>query len=180
VREELNKVKNTASCLYSHEDIQIAISRMADAINATMSDKNPVVLCVINGGIVTAGHLLTQLTFDLMLDSILVSRYQNSTSGTSEISWLYTPKTQIRDRHVLIVDDILDEGITLKAIKDWCYEQGVKSVSCAVLLDKVLDKSKPVTADYIGLTVDNQYLYGFGLDYKSYLRNINGIFACKE
>ncbi len=84
------------------------------------------------------------------------------------------------DRNILIVDDILDEGHTLKAIVDWCQQQGANQVYTAVLMNKDLGTSKPIQANFVGLQVANHYLFGYGMDYKGYLRNAAGIYACKE
>ena len=177
--EEIRTIQENAICLYTQSEVETALDNMAAAINQQLADQNPLLLCVINGGIITAGQLLTRLNFPLTLDSIQASRYRNTTSG-SEIQWLFKPSTAIAGRHILIVDDILDEGFTLAAIIAWCQQQGAAAVSTAVLLDKDLGHDKPVQADFVGLQVANHYLFGFGLDYKAYLRNANGIFACKE
>lgn len=177
--EEINRVRATADLLHSEQEVEAAIDKIAQEINIAFADRNPLVLCVINGGIVAAGKLLPRLTIPLTLDSIHASRYQNQTSGGS-VKWLVQPETPLKDRTVLIVDDILDEGITLEAIYDYCREQGATAVYSAVLVDKILDHQKTVTADFIGLRVVNRYLFGYGMDYKGYLRNAPGIYACKE
>jgi len=177
--EEIKRVQATADILYSEQRVEAALDNMATTINQQLADSNPLVLCVMNGGIVTAGKLLTRLTMPLTIDAINASRYQNQTSG-GEITWLLKPKATLTDRTVLIIDDILDEGITLAAIHRYCLEQGAKAVYSAVLLDKKLDHTKPIAADFVGLEVENRYLFGYGMDYKGYLRNAAGIFACKE
>ncbi|MFZ2407666.1 MAG: hypoxanthine-guanine phosphoribosyltransferase, partial [Methylobacter sp.] len=165
--------------LHSEQEVEAAINKMAHEINIALADRNPLLLCVINGGIVTFGKLLTRLTIPLNIDSIHASRYQNQTSGGS-IKWLVQPETPLTGRTVLIVDDILDEGITLEALHQYCREQGAAAVYSAVLVDKILDHEKPLTADFIGLSVENRYLFGYGMDYKGYLRNAPGIYACKD
>ncbi|MDO9047538.1 MAG: hypoxanthine-guanine phosphoribosyltransferase [Methylobacter sp.] len=177
--EEIKHVQATADLLHSEQEVEAAIDKMAQEINIALADRNPLLLCVINGGIVTVGKLLTRLTIPLTIDAIHASRYQNQTSG-GNIKWLVKPETPLKDRTVLIVDDILDEGITLEAIYQYCREQGATDVYSAVLVDKILDHEKPVTADFIGLKVENRYLFGYGMDYKGYLRNAPGIYACKE
>ncbi|MEY3880112.1 MAG: hypothetical protein RIQ94_907 [Pseudomonadota bacterium] len=178
----LNEIKNiqeTADLLYNEQQVEAALDKMAKQINELLADLNPLILCVINGGIVVAGKLITRLTIPLTLDAINATRYQNNTLG-GNVEWLLKPKTPIKNRNLLIIDDILDEGLTLLAIKDYCLEQGAASVYSAVLLDKNLGRVKPVSADFIGLEVENRYLFGYGMDYKGYLRNAPGIYACKE
>ena len=177
--EEIKHVQATADLLHSEQEVEAAIDKMAQEINIALADRNPLLLCVMNGGVVTFGKLLTRLTIPLTIDAINASRYQNLTSGGS-IEWLVKPETSLKGRTVLLVDDILDEGITLQAIYQYCREQGATAVYSAVLVDKILDHQKPVTADFIGLKVENRYVFGYGMDYKGYLRNAPGIYACKE
>ena len=96
------------------------------------------------------------------------------------LTWILKPGTPLTCRTVLIVDDILDEGLTLEAIYQYCREKGAVSIYSAVLVDKILDRPKPVQADFVGLQTENYYLFGYGMDYKGYLRNASGIYACKD
>ncbi|MFI3135797.1 MAG: hypoxanthine-guanine phosphoribosyltransferase [Methylococcaceae bacterium] len=176
--EEFKQVLATADLLHSEVTVEAAIDRMAERINVELAELNPLVLCVMNGGVVISGKLLTRLTIPLNIDAINASRYNNSTSGT-QIQWIQKPRASLKNRTVLIVDDILDAGITLKAIYDYCVEEGASSVYTAVLLEKTLEHPKPIAADFVGLTVENRYLFGYGMDYKGYGRNAAGIFACQ-
>lgn len=177
--DEIKRVEARADRLYSRKEIENAIGRVAEKINLLLADRNPVLLCALNGGIVMTGKLLTQLKFPLTVDAINLTRYRHTTRG-GDIKWIQTPATSLKDRTVLIVDDILDEGITLRAIYDYCFEQGADSVYSAVLVDKNLEKEKPVRADFVGVECENRYLFGYGMDYKGYLRNAAGVFACRE
>jgi len=177
--KEIKHIQATADMLYSEKEVEAALDKMAEQINVLLADRNPLLLCVMNGGIVVAGKLITRLSIPLTIDAINASRYQNQTSGGS-IEWVLKPGVPLKDRTVLIIDDVLDEGITLAAIIQYCLEQGATSVYSAVLVDKVLDHEKSVTADFIGLEAANRYLFGYGMDYKGYLRNACGIYACKE
>ncbi|MEY3106694.1 MAG: hypothetical protein RIT35_864 [Pseudomonadota bacterium] len=176
---EIKTIQETADLLFSEQEVEAALDKIAGQINHQLAELNPLLLCVINGGIVIAGKLVTRLTFPLTIDSINASRYQNQTTG-GNIEWILKPSTPLKDRTILIVDDILDEGITLATIHDYCLEQGATAVYSAVLLDKILGHNKPISADFIGLEVENRYLFGYGMDYKGYLRNVPGIYACKE
>ena len=177
--KEIELIRQQAICLHDEQQVEAALDKMASEISAQLHDSNPLLLCVINGGIIATGKLLPRLNFPLTLDSIHASRYRNSTAG-SEIHWLFKPTTPLTGRTVLIIDDILDEGHTLKAIVDYCHEQGAHKVYTAALLDKMLGVAKPIQADFVGLEVENHYLFGYGMDYKGYLRNAAGIYACKE
>ncbi len=177
--KEINAILADADLLVNEQQIAVAITQIAEKINSVLADRNLLVLCVMNGGLVFTGQLLPQLTIALTLDSINASRYHNQTSGGA-IEWVNTPRTSIKGRTVLIVDDILDEGITLAAIYEHCLAHGAASIYSAVLVNKLLGHSKVIFADFIGLNLENRYLFGYGMDYKGYLRNAPGIYACKE
>ncbi len=177
--KEIKYIQANADLLYNEQEVETALDKMAEQINVLLADRNPLLLCVMNGGIVVAGKLITRLSIPLTIDAINASRYQNQTAGGS-IEWVLKPGTPLKDRTILIIDDILDEGITLAAIYRYCLEQGATSVYSAVLVNKMLDHEKPVTADFIGLEVADRYLFGYGMDYKGYLRNAAGIYACRE
>ena len=125
---------------------------------------------------VFTGQLLTQLRFPLELDYVHASRYQNKTVGLT-IDWTALPKLDLSDRIVLIVDDILDEGITLLAIQEKCLALGAKQVLSAVLVEKTLDHARPINADFVGLSVPNRYVFGYGMDAYGWWRNLSSIYA---
>ena len=177
--KEINAVLADADLLVNEQQIAAAITQIAGQINILLANSNPLVLCVMNGSLVFTGQLLPQLTIALTLDSINASRYHNQTSGGA-IEWINTPRTSIKGRTVLIVDDILDEGVTLAAIYEHCLAHGAVAIYSAVLVNKLLGHSKAIFADFIGLNLENRYLFGYGMDYKGYLRNAPGIYACKE
>jgi hypoxanthine phosphoribosyltransferase len=179
MQNEIKHVRETAELLHSKAEVEAALDTMARQINQLLTDRNPLVLCVANGGLVVAGQLLTRLTMPLTVDTINASRYQNKTVG-DDIEWIIKPRTSMQNRTVLIIDDILDAGITLAAIYDYCLEQGASSIYTAVLLDKNLPQTKPIAADFVGIKVADRYVFGYGMDYKGYWRNADGIFALVE
>ena len=177
---ELMRIRADAEALYGPADIHAALDRMAGEITRTLGDTLPVVLCVLTGGIIPTGHLLTRLAFPLETDYLHATRYRGQTSGR-EVEWVSEPGISLAGRTVLVVDDILDEGNTLVDIKRFCREAGAEVVYTAVLIQKRHDRRNPdAMADFIGLEVDDRYVFGFGMDYKGYLRNLNGIFALGE
>ncbi len=174
--EEIQRVKTEADLLFSEQAVETAIAQMAQAITETLAESNPLMLCVVNGGIAIAAQLMMRCDFPMNNDIIYATRYQGETVG-DEITWLAKPQQPMLGRTVLIVDDILDEGFTLKAICDYCRAQGAARILTAVLVDKRIGREKPVQADFIGLSAENRYLFGYGMDYKGYLRNLRGIYA---
>ena len=176
--EEIKKIEQESDCLCDAEKLGLVLDQMAKEISADLKDKNPLLLCVVTGGIIPAGHLVTRLTFPLQLDYIHATRYRGDTSG-GELHWVQEPSISLEGRNVLIVDDIFDEGITLFEIDKYCKEKGAASVRSAVLINKTHDRKADFKVDYIGLDIEDRYLFGFGMDYKNYLRNVNGIHAVK-
>lgn len=177
--QEIERVAAEADCLYPEAAVEAALDRMAQEITALLADRNPVLLCVLNGGILPMGRLAVRLRFPLEMDSIQAGRYQGETRGT-EMRWRLQPGISLQGRTVLIVDDVLDEGITLAEIRAFCLAQGAAAVYAAVLVEKELGREKPSKADFIGLHAENRYLFGYGMDYKGYLRNWPGIYACRQ
>jgi len=177
---EMIRVQAEADLIYSSEEIEAAIERMAGEITLALTEKNPVILCLMIGGVVFTGKLLPLLNFPLQLDYIHATRYQGEINGGT-LHWIRKPTIELQDRHVLIVDDILDEGTTLKAIVEECERQQVKTIQTAVLADKQLNRERTFEkADFTGVTVPNRYVFGYGMDYKEYLRNAPGIYAVKN
>jgi hypoxanthine phosphoribosyltransferase len=164
--------------IHSAQQVQAAISNIAQEIAQVLGDKNPIVICVMGGGIVFAGQLLTELHFPLELDYVHASRYQNSTVGKT-LHWQSMPKLDLSNRNVLLIDDILDEGITLQEIKNKCLELGASNVYCAVLVEKTLAHEKPIKADFVGLMVPDRYVFGYGMDAYGWWRNLSAIHALK-
>ncbi|MEX0448287.1 hypoxanthine-guanine phosphoribosyltransferase [Spiribacter sp. 221] len=174
---ELAGVMERAECLHDAGAIEAALDRLAGQITERLAASRPLVLGVMTGAIVPMGRLLNRLDFPLEIDYIHATRYHKTTTGR-ELVWLARPQTPLRDRHVLLVDDILDEGHTFRGLLASCREEGAISVHTAVLADKPNPGRVPgLSADFVGLTVPERYVFGSGMDYKGYLRNIDAIYA---
>jgi len=180
--EHIKEVKRTADCLHNANAIAKAFDKMALQITEILSDKNPLVISLMNGGLIASGQLLLRLDFVLQVDFIHASRYREQTAGGTRLNWLVKPHQLLKDRYVLLVDDILDEGMTLYEVAQFCKREGAKRVFTAVLADKKHDRRKPpgFVADFTGLEIEDRYVFGCGMDYRGYLRNANGIYAVKE
>ena len=174
----IRQVRAEADCLYTTEQTEVALDRLAKEITARHSNNNPLVVCVMNGGLIVAGCLLSRLDFPLEQDYLHATRYRGDTQG-GDLNWVTEPQHSLKDRHVLIVDDILDEGYTLAAIAEFCQKAGAKSVETVVLVEKIHNRKHGIEADYVGLQAEDRYLFGYGMDYKGFLRNAPGIFAVK-
>lgn len=169
--------------VFTNEQITEAIRALAERLNLQLVNESPVVLCVMQGGLVFAGQIIPQLNCMLDIDYIHATRYNNQTTGAEEIQWKAYPASELRNRCVLILDDILDEGHTLSAIIEYCESQGASRVYSAVLLRKnhircidneIMESS---VTDNIALQVEDQYVFGYGMDFNGQYRQLDAIYA---
>ncbi|MHB8346729.1 MAG: hypoxanthine-guanine phosphoribosyltransferase [Acidiferrobacterales bacterium] len=169
-------VLQQADCLYTQSQVEAALDDMAALITAALQDRNPLLVCLMNGGVVPFGKLLPRLQFPLQVDYVHATRYGQRLKG-GDLQWLAGPFVSARQRTVLLVDDILDEGTTLAAIEHRYRAEGAAAIYKAVLVRKDRQRSVPVDADFVGLEIPDRYVFGYGMDYQGYLRNAAGIFA---
>lgn len=177
IPKHIQEVYKKSVCLHTLDEIENELDRLATEIHEKISEDNPVLLCIMIGGLVVTGNLLHKLDFPLELDYIHATRYRGKTTG-GELHWKAEPAVNLKDRTILILDDILDQGLTLQAVTDYCYAKGAKKVLTVVLLDKTECRVPGglKKADFTGLEIPNHYVFGYGLDYEEYLRNAPGIF----
>jgi len=179
--DKINSILAKAECLYNYDEINQALDRMAQEITQKLKDKNPLILCVMTGALVPTGHLVTRLHFPLEIDYIHVTRYRGTNRG-GDLHWLVEPRQNLENRTILIIDDIMDAGLTLSAIMDYCRQAKAKEIYSAVMVSKKRKREPGVNfePDFVGVVTEDKYLFGFGLDYEEYLRNIPGIYAVNE
>ena len=170
-------ILETATLLYDECAIGNALDSLAEKINRDYINLNPIFMVVMNGGLIFAGKLLPKLTVPMQVDYCHATRYRNETSGCS-IEWKVKPRQNICGRHVILVDDILDQGQTLQAIIDQCLTLRAASVKTAVMIEKCHSRkaSKGMKPDYCELQAPDEYLFGCGMDYKGYCRNTGSIY----
>ncbi|MEW6313213.1 MAG: hypoxanthine-guanine phosphoribosyltransferase [Pseudomonadota bacterium] len=177
--QEAWEILNTAEQICSAVVVSEAVERMAREISTELAGRRPLVLPVMGGSVVFAGQLLPLLRFPLEFDYLHASRYRNTTQG-GMIQWKVMPAVPLRERVVLVLDDILDEGETLAAIRERMLHEGVAAFYSAVLADKEIGRPKPISADFVGVKLPNRYVFGCGMDVKGAWRNLPGIYAVKE
>lgn len=178
IPHNIKDVYEKSTCLFTTKEVEAALDRMAINIHRELHDKNPILLCVMIGGLVPMGNLLPRLDFPLEVDYVHATRYRGEIKA-GNLVWKVKPATDLTNRTVLVVDDILDGGLTLAAIIEEVKAMGAKEVYSAVLVDKH-HKRVPnglKKADFVGLEVDDHYIFGYGMDYNEYLRNAPGIFV---
>ena len=178
--QEIEKTLRNSECLISSIEVAAAYERLAAQLNLHYAGLNPIVMVVMNGGLIPAGQLLTHLTFYHRMHYIHASRYRDN-AGTNELDWKFKPDVSIEGEHVLLIDDTFDEGITLKAIVEELGKEKPLSIECCVLLNKEHDrKVADFDVDFVGINVADRYVYGCGMDFHGYLRHLPGIYAIKE
>jgi hypoxanthine phosphoribosyltransferase len=177
-RQEYLEILDHAECLFPAEVVAQAVARCARDVADAYAELDPLVLCVMVGGFRFTSDLLGHLEFPLEVDYLQLSRYRDRTRG-GDLEWRRQPGASLRGRNVLVVDDILDEGVTLDAILRFCEAEGAASVAAAVLVDKRVE-GRRLEADFAALVAPDRYLFGEGMDFKGYGRNLRGLWALAE
>ncbi len=180
VSPSLADVLPTAERLYARGELEAVIQAMGVRIDASLQGQRPVFLTVMNGALIFAAQLALAIHADLELDYVHATRYGGGTTG-SEVKWLREPAVALAGRLVLLVDDILDEGHTLKAVREDCYRRGASRVLIATLCTKSHDRLvEGIGSDFNGVVLPDRYVFGYGMDYHEQGRNLPGIFALRE
>ena len=171
------RVLETADLVWSEADVDAAYARLARDISSVLGESSPLIIPVMMGGMIPASRILSQLEFPVEVDYVHATRYRGDVQGRT-LEWIAHPASDFKGRSVLVVDDILDEGVTLAAIIGHCRELGAREIYCAVLVDKRIGRPRVYSrADFTGLEVDDRYVFGCGMDYQGYFRNLPGIYA---
>ena len=169
-----------ADVLYERTELETVIADLGRQIDTALDGERAVFLTVMNGALMFAGQLALSIRTDLEFDYVHATRYRGETSG-SELHWLREPVAEMRGRTVLLVDDILDEGHTLKAVRDNCLARGAKRVLIASLCCKRHDRLvEGIAADFNGVELPDRYVFGYGMDYHEQGRNLPAIYALKD
>ncbi len=175
--EQAREVLAAAELICPAGQVADAVRRVAQEITAALGDANP--LSVMGGAVVFTGQLLPQLLFPLDFDYVRVTRYGEATRG-GELRWIAAPREAIDGRTVLVLDDILNEGVTLAAIRRRMLESGAQACHTAVFADKDIGREKPIAADFVGIRLPNRYVFGFGMDISGAWRNLPEVYAVRE
>ena len=175
-----NLLKDIEKVLFTHEDIVVASKRIAKQIEEDYADKCPVLICTLKGALPFMAELLKHIDIHVVIDFMDVSSYHGGTESSGVIKIKKDCGMDIEGRHVIIVEDIVDTGRTLKALIENLLERKVASVTCASLLDKPEARIVDVEPDYIGLVCPKAFVVGFGLDYDERYRNTPYVGVLKE
>ena len=177
---ELSAALQSAQVVHDRVVIEAAIARMGAQITRVLEGERALFLTVLHGGLMFAGPLALAIGCDLEFDYVHATRYRGGTRG-GELHWLRKPQAVMRDRTVILADDILDEGQTLAALRDACLAEGARRVLLAVLCEKRHERRvSGLAADFVGLQVPDRYVFGYGMDYHEQGRNLPAIYALPE
>lgn len=171
------EARRSARRICTSREISDALQRMADAIRADLGQTNPVVLAIMHGGVFAAVELSRRLGFPHEFDYVHVTRYAGGTTG-GKVEWRVPPGARLAGRTVLVVDDVLDRGHTLRALSAKLRRIGVGAQRTAVLVVKrVARAAQRPKVDYAGIEVDDVYVFGCGMDYRGYWRGLPALYA---
>ncbi|NNC22853.1 hypoxanthine-guanine phosphoribosyltransferase [Salinisphaera sp. USBA-960] len=180
LHDEADAVYRHAEKVVSAEELEQCYRRMADEISAQLAGQNPVIVCVMLGGMVPSVRIMECLDFGFELDYLHATRYGSAISG-STLAWKVSPRTDLTDRHVLVLDDIVDEGHTLAEIQGALRAQRPASLTTAALLNKQhARRVDDVSVEIVGANVPDRYVFGGGMDYRGYFRQLRAIWAMAE
>jgi hypoxanthine phosphoribosyltransferase len=158
--------------LYSRQEIEAAVERLAQEITQEYRDKNPLLLGVLKGSFVFMSDLARRLEFPLETGFMQISSYGGSTESSGNIKVAQALKTVLRGREVLVVEDIVDTGRSLAFLREYLKKKKPASVKLCCLLDKPSRRIVPVQVDYLGFTMPDKFVVGYGMDYAEQYRNL--------
>jgi hypoxanthine phosphoribosyltransferase len=166
-----------ADLIHDHATLAAAIARIGREIDCELAGKPAIFVTVMQGALMFAGQLATSISAPLTFDYVHATRYRGATRG-GELHWIKRPSTSLAGANVILVDDILDEGHTLNAIRDFCRSQGAARVLLAVMCQKLHSRAVPnLHADFVGVDLPDRYVFGYGMDYYEQGRNLPAIYA---
>lgn len=156
---------------YPEHQIQAAVRKVADAINADLDGHDPLFLCILNGAFMFAADLMKMVNIPSRISFVKFASY-SGTQSTGVVKQLIGLNEDLTGKTVVLIEDIVDTGVTIKSLIEQCKAKGAADVRVATMLFKPASCKLPVKPDYIGLEIPNDFIVGYGLDYDGYGRNI--------
>lgn len=158
--------------IYSQADIAKRETELAKQICADYRDKRPIIVSVLTGAILFSIDMLEKMDIYAQMDFVDISSFEGGVESTGKIKLIHDLKNSIKGRNVLVMEDIVDSGRTLKFLMELLADRGAESIKVCSLLDKPEGRMVDIHADYVGFNVPNEFLVGYGLDYRGYYRNL--------
>ena len=171
---------NIKEVLYSEEQLKAKVHELAAVINRDYAGKSPMLVSVLKGSFIFMADLVRELNLPCTIDFMVVSSYGAGKSSSGEVRILKDLSANVAGLDVILVEDILDSGLTLSYLREYLETRGVASVKIVTLLDKPARRTAKIKADYIGFTIEDQFIVGYGLDFDEKYRNLPYIGVLKE
>lgn len=162
--------------LISEQQIEAKISELGKMISADFAEKKPILIGVLNGGFIFLADLIRHIDIDLEIDFIRISSYGNEKESSGHIKVLKPLSADIKDRHVIVVEDIVDSGLSIEFLENMLKAFGPSDLKFVTLLNKPSKKKVDIVIDYIGFNIGDQYVVGYGLDDRQFKRNLRSIY----
>ena len=172
-------VLERAELVHDRDAVTFALDQLSVRMTVELAEQNPLLICIMNGGLRVTSELASRLHFPLTLDYLHLTRYRGGTSG-GELEWRAFPQQSLADKVVVLIDDVLDHGHTMAAAREWALAQGCARVYSAVLVDKQIPGDRPALAEFAALQAVDRYLFGSGMDWHGYWRNLPAVYALHQ
>ena len=172
MNQELSLYRDLEKMLISEEDIRQAVVALGERISMDYEGKSPVFICILKGAVVFFTDLMRQVNLPLTTDFMAISSYGSSTKSSGVVRLLKDLDHDVLDKDVLVVEDIVDSGMSLSYIRKVLHERGARSVRLASLLDKPIRRRTELEVDYACFTIPDEFVVGYGLDYQEKYRNL--------
>ena len=166
--------------LISREQIDRRVAEMAREIQTEFEGSDLIALCVLKGAVFFCADLVRQMSMDVALDFIQISSYGNQKYSSGVVTILKEPQLDMRGKAVLIVEDIIDSGLSIREVHNYIESRGASKVKTAAFLDKPASRKVPFAADYVGVSIEPHFVIGYGLDYAEKYRNLEDIQIYEE
>lgn len=166
--------------MISEEQLKIRISELAKQISEDYKGKDVLLIGILKGAVIFMSDLIREITVNTAIDFMAVTSYGASTQSTGVVRILKDLDAGIEDQHVIIVEDIIDSGVTLHYLRDYLQGRMPKSLKICTLLDKPERREADIKPDYVGFEVENKFIVGYGLDYDEKFRNLPYITCLEE
>ncbi|HPN97085.1 MAG TPA: hypoxanthine phosphoribosyltransferase [Syntrophorhabdaceae bacterium] len=166
--------------LFTKEEIDCAVKRLADSIEKDFDDEEILFVCLLKGSFMFLSDLIRSIKNPSRVDFMRVSSYGSAMKSKGEITITKDLEEDIEGKNVIIVEDIIDSGLTLKVIKEMLIKRRPKTLKICALLDKKACRVVEMEGDYVGLTIDDGFVVGYGIDYAEYYRNLPNICIVEE
>ena len=166
--------------LFTRDEIEATVKKLAAEIRQDYHDKHPILISVLKGSFMFMADLIRLLDFPLEVEFVRLSSYGHGSKTSGKIKLVQGVQSKIKDRHVLVIEDIIDTGLTTAFVLDYLGQEKPASLKLCTLTDKPARRKIPVNIDYCGLTVPNKFIVGYGIDWNERFRHLPDIYTMED